>query len=151
MIDRFTRTHFEAALPQTTPVISMGLQEGEYSYKIPVARTPFAILIRSSVDSTGMAAETGADSIRCWIVMSVSGEAWGAKIAKYVTRVRGWEDRLTHTLRELWKMCLAIEKCPVCGQWMKVFKVKKEGPNKGRVFIKCVKCEAGPMKFPQVA
>lgn len=165
-IDRFTREQFEAVLPVSkkasiapmipAPIVTklwtpLGLQDGEYTYKLPVTNTPFAIIIRSSVDSTGVAGKAGEDSIRCWIVLSADGRPWGSKLAKYVTRVPGWQERLLATLRGLWKMCLAIERCPNCKEWMKVFKVKKKGPNRGRVFIKCTRCEHGPMKWPKVA
>ena len=169
-IDRFDRVRFEAALPykagETVQALDskpyttrialwtpLGLQDGEYTYLLPVAGTPFAIKIRSSVDSTGIAGSAGEDSIRCWIVLQETGEPWGSKLARYVTRQPGWEERLTYTLRELWKWSLAIEKCPVCGEWMKVFRVKKSGPHKGHIFIKCVaKIHAGegPMKWPKV-
>lgn len=157
MIDRFTREQFEAALPKTVEVAHLGLQKGEYSYLLPVTGTPFGIMVRSSVDSTGVTRAVGKDSIRCWIVRVDGvwkGHPWGSKLSQYVTRVAGWQERMLHTLRELWKMCLAIERCPMCGEWMKVFRVKKEGLNKGRTFIKCVGKGEGcrrQFKYPKVA
>ena len=161
MISSFTKDDFEAALPvegsDRTPCgvklwEPLGLIGGEYCYLVPVAKKPaFAIMIRSSVHADGQSADVGEDSIRCWITSTehALGTPWGSKISAYVTRVPGWEKRLTATLRQLYKMALSIEKCQ-CGEWMKVFKVKKRGPNHGRIFLKCMnQCRDG-MKFVEI-
>jgi len=128
----------------------LGLLHGEYSYIVPIVGKPrFGVMVRSSVRSNGWSAETGGDSIRCWIVAHEPGfPAWGSKISKYITRTPGWQKRLIDTLKKLYKMALAIEDCPHCKQPMKVFKVKKEGPNHGRVFIKC-HCVLGRDEAPK--
>lgn len=138
MIDTFTREQFEQALPKVDghAVCSLGVMQNEYAYVLPVTDV-LGIHIRSSVGSAGISASTGEDSIRCWIVRLDTGEAWGNKVAKYVTRVPGWQERLLRTLRKLWKMARAVHACPRCDQLMHVF-ICKQGANKGRVFLKCV-------------
>jgi hypothetical protein len=64
----------------------------------------------------------------------------GNKVQSYVTRVHGWQDRMTVVLRELWTRALAAGDCPHCEKPLSIFKVKKEGKNKGRLFVKCWDC-----------
>ncbi len=138
--ERFTKAEFEAALPTNkntgddlwTPV---GLEENEYAYLLPV-KQGVAIKIRSSVRSDGYAAGTGADSIRAWLVGGKL-QPLGSKVISYTTRVTGWQDRMSNVLRELWKRGTQIENCPQCGRPMGIYQVKKDGPNKGRLFMKC--------------
>lgn len=134
----------------------LGVIADEYAYVVPVTEKgcEFGILIRSSVRADGKSAGTGKDSIRCWIVSMTDYKPWGSKVSKYITRVPGWEKRLTDTLRQLYKMALSIEKCPHCRSWMKVFKVKKEGPTHGKIFLKCVICVPGhhePPKYMEIS
>lgn len=156
MVAEFTRVHFESALPTSKESMAhklwkpLGLLNGEYSYIIPIVGKPeFGIMVRSSVHADGQSAGAGEDSIRCWIVKNEAGwPGWGSKIAKYVTRVPGWEKRLIDTLKKLYKMALAIEVCQYCSSWMKVFKVRKQGPNRGRIFLKC-DCRRGKLEAPK--
>jgi hypothetical protein len=141
MIDVFTRQRFEAALPvhNRTGVAlwkGMGLVNGEYCYVVAV-QPGVLIYVRSSVGPSGYAAESGEDSIRCWIASDETGTPLGSKMSRWVTRVPGWEDRLKELLRALWTIAAQLKPCPVCGETMKAFRVKKEGPNKGRWFTKC--------------
>lgn len=154
MIAQFDRETFEKALPvkrvaSLSPMIPapietklwkpLGIVQGEYAYLVPV-REPFSIMVRSSVRPDGVSAATGKDSIRCWIVNG-NLQPWGSRIGRYITRVPGWEHRLTDTLRALWKMILFIDNCRHCGQYRKVFRVHKDGPNHGKLFLKCCNCE----------
>lgn len=137
----FTVQEFERALPVNKNTgeqmwQSSGIVAGEYSYTIPVSNE-CSIEIRSSVRANGYSASTGKDSIRAWLVSS-DGEPAGSKVQSYVTRVRGWEDRLTDMLRKLYKIGRAVKTCQTCGTLIKVFKVKKDGPNKGKLFTKCM-------------
>lgn len=140
MIDQFTKEQFEAALPkhkETGEALaeSAGLVNGEETYRMTV-RDGVHIMIRSSVRPNGIAAETGKDSIRAWLVNDENGPL-GSKIQSHVTRVSGWDERLNKILRELWKRGQGIIDCPVCGKPQGVWKVKKDGANKGRLFGKC--------------
>ena len=110
MIDRFSKAEFEAALPSNARGslwTRAGLVQGEETYHIPVTDTNKRIVIRSSIDATGYAAETGADSIRLWVEYEFAG-GWRplAKVDAWTTRIPGWQTRLTEKARELWKIAL---------------------------------------------
>ena len=154
MVDIFTKQQFEAALPVSKTGDKLwkplGLMSGEKTYIVPIVGKPrFGIMVRSSVRFDGKSAGTGEDSIRCWIVAHEPGyPPWGSKISKYITRTPGWDRRLIDTLKKLYKMALAIKDCEHCKQPMKVFKVKKEGPNHGKIFLKC-DCALGRDEAPK--
>lgn len=141
VIDIFTTKEFENALPKhkTTnePLwFSMGVVTGEYQYRLPV-RKDVEIIIRSSIkEHTGQSASKGKDSIRMWLVDSETGKPFGSKISSYVTRVKGWEYRMVVALRTLYKRGSSYT-CPNCDKPVPVFKVKKNGKNKGKLFASC--------------
>lgn len=140
-VDIFTKAQFESALPvhnQTGEPLWRfgGLRDGEYEYLMPIDSLS-AILIRSSIHSDGFSAESGEDSIRAWLVNN-EDKPLGSKVSKWVTRVPGWETRLKETLRTLWQLRKQSGNCINCGEPLGIFKVKKEGPNKGRWFAKCI-------------
>lgn len=142
MIDRFTQKQFESALPihKTTgqPLWeSRGFEYGELVYYIPIDSMA-GIIVRSSIDRSGLAAATGEDSIRAWLTDN-QGQPLGSKVNKYTTRVTGWDARLKVILRQLWGWRKKAGNCSKCMQPLLIFKVNKPGPNKGRVFAKCDK------------
>lgn len=117
--ERFTQEQFEAALP-AVPFTTQWVK-GELVYYIPVfftrpdgnLPTNKRIVIRSSIDYTGRAADSGNDSIRHWVEYNLNnglpGGLWkplskGGKA--WTTRVPGWGARLTEALRELWQIAL---------------------------------------------
>lgn len=139
-IQRFSQLEFEQALPKhkvtKQPLwLCQGLQDGELQYHMPIDDIS-GIIIRSSIDFTGKAAATGEDSIRAWIV-DQNLQPLGSKVSRWTTRQPGWDKRLTDVLRQLWSWRKAAGNCPDCGQPMGIFKVKKDGPTKGKVFCKC--------------
>lgn len=140
MIDRFTRDEFEKALPihKTTgqPLWECrGFMDGELVYYMPI--DPKAgLIIRSSIDHSGLAADTGEDSIRAWLAQP-DGTPLGSKVSRWTTRVVGWDERLKAVLRTLWSWRNKAGNCPQCDKPLLVFKVKKAGANKGRIFAKC--------------
>lgn len=141
-IERFTKAEFEKALPvhkDTGRLLwaSVGLVDGEFTYTIFI-REGVKILVRSSVGENGLSRSKGKDSIRAWLVNDEGGPL-GSKVQAYVTRERGWNKRLIRILRELWKRGYNLEQCPDCGEMMGVYKVRKEGENKGKLFTKCWK------------
>jgi hypothetical protein len=153
-VEIFTKAEFEDALPKKKdsdePAWScLGLVDEEYAYLIPVSvKNNVGIHVRSSVSRTGFSAECGEDSIRAWIVDMTDGKPMGGKISRWTTRQPGWQHRLwnpTHAdpskrgvLWQLRNMAAKIVPCPKCGkERVKVFKVKKEGPNHGRPFRTC--------------
>lgn len=133
----FTREEFENALPEGYWETA-GMENGEYCYLIPI-NEDIKIFIRSSVRFDGLAAETGKDSIRAWLVDS-EGKALGSKVQKWIQRVPGWEIRLLDMLRTLWDWAHKAGYCSNCNVPKKIFKVRKEGENKGRVFATCKQC-----------
>jgi hypothetical protein len=139
-IERFTKEKFEEALPRHRETgeplfVPDGVKDGEYQYFLKVKEGVF-ICIRSSVRPDGVAADTGLDSIRAWLVDGI-GRPLGSKVISYTTRCPGWQDRLTRILKELWARGNMVNPCPDCGKLMGIFKVKKEGKNRGRLFTKC--------------
>lgn len=139
-ITAFNLDHFALALPTSKATgkalwLYKGLVEGEHTFSLPV-KAGVAITIRSTVDESGWCRGTGKDSIRAWLTDD-EGRPLGSKVQSYVTRINGWEGRMVKVLRELYKRGLNLNPCPVCGAMMGVYKVKKEGPNKGRLFVAC--------------
>lgn len=104
MIDRFSKQDFEQCLewiisgdiadkfPKHVTVLPMGLNGGEYTYRLPLTNDGW-LHVRSSVGISGAAAEAGEDSIRLW-VGDVSGRPYLGKKQAWVTRQMGWRDRL---------------------------------------------------------
>ncbi len=113
MTATFTKDDFEkrmkARINKTSTLFDYyGIIAGEYVFTLKVSE--FAeIMIRSSVRLNGVAASTGKDSIRCWLVNPDTKESVGSKVSKYITRVDGWEDRLVNSLRKLYKMGLILK------------------------------------------
>jgi hypothetical protein len=142
-IDVFDRSTFEAALPviknTRQPLWSYnGFVGGEHSYLVPV-KPGIVIQVRSSVGADGYSHDSGQDSIRCWLT-DLAGKPLGSKYGRWVTRVSGWERRLTETLRALWKFGRKLIVCPKCGHQMSAFKTSS-GPNEGRWYMKCAECQ----------
>lgn len=143
MIDRFTISQFEAALPVHKELKAPLWQgpvfiKGEHVYTIPV-NDACAITVRSSIGRDGVAADTGDDSIRVLLIDKNTGKPVAKKLSKYVTRVPGWAARLTAQLKVLYKIGLMLTPCPQCGTSRRYNVVKKEGPSKGRAFLVCEK------------
>jgi len=111
MIDQFTTARFEEALPKHKktgePLWSfVGTKFGERLYVVNVNENT-RIMIRSTILSDGLAAESGTDSIRLWLEIR-KGNTWKprAKMDRWTTRVTGWEERMTKKLRELYRLGL---------------------------------------------
>jgi hypothetical protein len=81
------------------------------------------IEIRSSIDSTGYAKNTGKDSIRLYFMLD--GKPHGSKVSCYITRVKGWQKRLNEQLRIMYKRGGSLKRCPVCQKRQAMFKSKK--------------------------
>lgn len=114
MIDKFSKEEFEKALPtdkNTGERLWEGptMIKGELTYTIKVKGTNKRIVVRSSIDSSGFAADAGADSIRLWVEYYwQQRDIWRplAKARSYTTRVSGWDVRMTTKLRELWQVAV---------------------------------------------
>ena len=141
MIDRFSLTEFSNALPCVggQPLWTcLGLVNGEYCFLIPI-QPGVVIYLRSSIDSTGVAAARAEDSIRCWLAADGKGTTLGSKAQKYVTRVNGWQTRLTVVLRKLWILGTRLKKCPRCKGQLHLRKFKT-GDRAGRFTGMCPAC-----------
>lgn len=131
MIERFTVAQFEAALPSDATKI--GMHMGEWCWAILV-HPHIRIAIRSSIDSSGVAASCGEDSIR--LILEVNdGCCWSAMgkgVDAYTQRTRGWDQRLLGKIAELRERAERMKRRPPAG-WF-VGYVKKNGANHGRPF-----------------
>jgi hypothetical protein len=151
-IDYFTKQEFEDALPapKGQPLWTYaGFNLGEHTYLVrPFPSIPYGILVRSSVDGADTSKGCGEDSIRGRIVSITPnpkpGEPpiltfHGGKSQRWVTRVKGWEERLTAMLRKLANQVNYCRLCPNCeGADLVPFTVKAKGNgNKGKGFVCC--------------
>lgn len=141
MIDKFTKDRFEAALPihkiTGKPLWhDEGFENGEFVYGMnirkSVIKTWVTIIIRSSVAMDGFARDTGKDSIRLFFLRN--GKPHGSKLSCYVTRVKGWEERLTKQLRIMYKRGMSLKICSLCGGPKAIF--KRKGKD-GKLFQAC--------------
>ncbi len=162
-VDHFTREQFEAVLPRhklngaalhQPPT----LENGQWVYTFPVGSTyPGAangvgLRLYSGIGSDGNSAACGKDSIRVIVVRLSDGRCYGSKLQRWVTRQRGWEGRLVVLLRAMWRMALKAGPCldvveghgkavirtgTPCGGFWGVYRCRKPGANKGRLFRKC--------------
>ena len=147
-VDVFGREEFEKALTDALKGTDLQWQEvgyvgGELHYVIPVHAFNdidnfVAVEVNSTIRKDGRSAGSGEDSIRAWLA-DADGQPLGNKVQKWVTRVSGWEIRLAKVLSTLLDMAGQIGVCPTCNKIERVFIVKKDGPNQGRLFKKC--CE----------
>lgn len=151
-IERYSKAQFEAALPihkvTRQPLwAGRGLVDGEQVYDVTVSR--FArIVVRSSIDGSGFAADTGEDSIRLWVEVQREDSSWQAlkKLDAYTTRVPGWAERMTEKMRALWAVAAKIRQpvptCVRCGGRHTAW-ITKDGVNAGRPASKCFTCSSG--------
>ena len=142
-IDKFSKEQFENELPLSANLV--GLVKGEYVYRIDVDAW-VSIDIRSSIDSSGYAADAGFDSLRAWIYNIGTGKPIAGKDIAYTTRIKGWADRFIHNENSVLKT-LAIRyyragNCNICNQPKSIVK-SKSAKNPGRIFSKCFPCDSG--------
>ena len=143
-IDRFDTQRFEAALPRSkssgeTIWQFSGMKDGERIYHVYAG--PFArVAIRSSIDNSGYAADTGEDSIRLWLEVMTDAGTYQAvkKLDSWTTRVNGWEDRMVDKMRELYRYGIKVKRTVPTGNQ---FWFVKAGPNEGRPCSKNIKAK----------
>ncbi len=144
-IDRFDTRRFESALPAEMSWDFNGFESGERVYRIDV--NEFArIMIRSSIDDTGYAAESGEDSIRMWLeVLAENGEYRPVKkLDTWTTRVPGWEKRVSEKLWELYRYGNKVARAiPLKNGKPQAFWFVKNGKNTGRPCSKDIKNNSG--------
>jgi ssDNA-binding Zn-finger/Zn-ribbon topoisomerase 1 len=120
MIDRFTKREFEDALPKDKDSGEnlweyFRFDKGEHTYIVPVNEN-VAVMIRSSVNMDGVAAESGADSIRLYLMDVESEQPLAKKVDAWTQRTVGWQDRMIDKIRTLYKKGLQMVTCPKCGK-----------------------------------
>ena len=146
-VERFDLTDFEKVLEKAFSPYGIPLSEmdrkivgGEFRYHVAVKdvsiHTQVCLAINSSIGLDGVSDPTGENSIRIWIT-DQTGQPLGNKVGKWITRVSGWEDRMAEKLDTVIQMAQSINYCSKCHTVERVFVVKKNTPNKGRIFIKC--------------
>lgn len=141
-IEVFDRDYFESKLPRRRgngqPLWERRADKGEWCYLVEMGSPEgVKILIRSSVSTEwGWSRDTGKDSIRLYLV-DKQGQPVSVKLARWVTRVRGWETRMLAQMSEIRKLQQSAGACPHCNAPRKIFKVKKSGKNQGKLFAKC--------------
>ena len=141
MIDKFSKDRFEAALPihkDTGDQLwhDIGYINAEFVYGINIYKKGYkspwvTIVIRSSVGINGFARDTGKDSIRLFFMRG--NVAHGSKLSHYITRVKGWEDRMTDQLRIFYRRGMNLSTCKLCLGPKAIFKRAKGG----RLFQAC--------------
>lgn len=132
-VETFTKDEFESAMPKGWH--SWGFRDGEYVYWVP-AQHNLCVMVRSSVDNSGFSRGTGEDSIRIWLADIDTGEWWGVKTFRWITRVRGWQVRLNKAIEDAIRKSGSAVKC-YCKKRSALRRVQKQGPNEGRLFICC--------------
>lgn len=140
MIDRFSKDEFENVLEEICNELGLTLQaplfeRGEWTYSIIVDTKTF-IFIRSSVGWDFFANENGEDSIRLMLGAFNQGII-GKDAARWITRIDGWNKRLYNAVKNLQEFRLKAGDCKICNRPLHIYKVKKVGVNKGRLFAKC--------------
>ena len=145
-IEIFNREQFEQALPVNKNAgLAMwtyaGLQNGEHTYIVAGYSALAQIRVRSSINSSGVSADTGEDSIRCWLECPKTAAPLAKKLAAYITRVPGWQMRLKAALHELYKLSMLVRPCPnpQCACTTRICTAKTE-KNAGRMFRSCPNC-----------
>ena len=155
MIDRFTKSEFEAALPtdKTTHSRLWVAADGKFSehaYAIPVNDYVVILVLSSIRRGATTCDDTGANSIRAWLVDAGDYTVpLCMKEQAYIKRTKGWRGNLTRVLRELYKKGILLgTPCPTCGNVLAMRKVKR-GSNEGRVYVGCsdMKCKDSFIRF----
>ena len=119
MIDRFSKSEFEAVLPTDKDTgdplwMYYAFDKGEHTYLVPLEDKRIAVLIRSSIEMTGRAAPTGNDSIRLVLINSLTGQPLAKKIDAWTQRTYGWQDRMLEKIATLYRKGLSMVNCPQC-------------------------------------
>lgn len=142
-IVRFSKEEFELALP--TNYHKAGLEQGEYTYTVPAGEYA-RVMVRSSVSQSGLARDTGEDSIRLWLEAADQKGIWvslknSEDLSTYTTRTLGWERRMGEKIGSLQlegrRLVQPIPICQDCGVAKRLYFTRKPGKNMGRPFAKC--------------
>lgn len=144
-VDTFNREQFEAALPRDKATglnlwSYMGFVKGEHVYAINVNER-IHILVRSTIDASGVSAPCGEDSIRLWLAEIGSERPLMGKLTRWVTRVPGWQARITEQARQLYRISRKLKPHPACNKIPVIRRSKTKREDGNEYFIKCVECD----------
>ena len=115
MVDRFSKSQFEEALSSSNLTWEYyAFDRGEHTYLIPLEGTRVAVLVRSSIETTGLAASTGNDSIRLLLINTKTGQPLAKKVDAWTQRTYGWQDRMLEKINTLYEKGLTMVNCPKC-------------------------------------
>lgn len=145
MIDIYTKARFEFELENMCHKHKINwdenvktVKEYEYIYEIHVPGTAVSMIVRSSVNPfSGLAHSSGDDSIRVYLIDELNDTPLMGKLQRWITRLPGWERRMGVHFDDFVKFAKMVQVCDFCHWQEHIYKVKKEGPNKGRFFKKC--------------
>ncbi len=134
MIDQFTKEDFELWLENHKPFESQGIIDGEYCYHI-ILDGQASIMVRSSIGKNGVAAGSGKDSIRLWLVGN-DGEPLSNKIDRHTKRIKDWQKRLNEKIYKLAKRRANAGDCHNCFKPFSIYQNTKTD----ELFVKCRPC-----------
>jgi DNA helicase-2/ATP-dependent DNA helicase PcrA len=121
---------------------TLGVLYGEWVYLVPLNER-VGVYIRSSIHQNDVSAEAGEDSIRVMLFDREERKHISVKTSRWITRVPGWQNRLLDAIDQLTQWHSLAGFCEKCGAPKNIFKVKKDGKNKDRMFGKCTVCNDG--------
>lgn len=140
-IDRFSLEDFSKALP--AKATHLGMEKGEHVFAVQLTQY-CRLYVRSSIGESGIAGDTGEDSIRI-IYQLYQGESWrsvGKGDGKWITRVPGWQRRLEEALVGMSESPAqwVPELCGKCGKGGVFVALSKSEKNPNRPFAKHDAC-----------
>lgn len=112
-VEIFTRDEFESAL-KSWHFTHLGVMQKNHAYRVDFGNPHCHLVVYSSIAPSGQSRTTAEDSIRVWIRAN-NGKPVGGKTQKYVTRVKGWQDRLNAVITKVVNLGRWIQPCPKCG------------------------------------
>lgn len=146
-VEIFNSKTFEDALGHLESYESLGIINGEFSYKVSLDGQS-ALMIRSSVKENDLSASSSQDSIRVWLVGNENNPL-AANTFKWVTRQPGWQNRLNDRMLEISNARALAGDCQKCSKPKGIYKTKK-GKNAGKMFVNCFPCDTGFVWFDQL-
>ena len=137
-IERFTREEFEEVLDKIfdNNWWLMGDMWGEIGYIGNIGNGKHIRIMSSIKSDRNVADATGKNSIRVWLT-DEHDRPLMPKINHWTTRLPGWQERLKSQVQLLSNMAEKLKWCNNCHSFERVWKVKKNGVNRGKLFARC--------------